>query len=123
MFLKFVDNVATKTETKVEEQEVENRDMHDRGGLTCQRCVNVTEVEGMSEAERKKRGKVCVTEECYHVRGGCILQAWRGTSRSTALGRGVPGEVGTNGGVHSSSCKSGEPCVCLRSCTVKLVWW
>ena len=121
MFLKFVDNVARKTETKVKEQEVENREMPDRGGLTCQRCVNVTEVGGMSEAERKKRGNVRVTEEYFHVRGGCMLQAWRGTSMSTALGRGVPVEVGTDGGVHSSTCKSCEPCVCRRVCTVELV--
>ena len=44
--------------------------MYDRGGLTCQRCVKVTEVESMSEAERKKRGSVCMTEEYYRVRGG-----------------------------------------------------
>ena len=73
MFLKFVDKVATKTETKVKEQEVENREMHDRGRLTCQRCVNVTDAQGMAEAERKKRGKVRVTEKCYHVRDGCML--------------------------------------------------
>ena len=121
VFLKFVDNVATKTETKVKEQEVENREMHDRGGLTCQRCVNLTEVEGMAEAERKKRENVRVIEDCYHVRGGCMLQAWRGTSRSTALGRGVPVEVGTDGGVHSSTCKSCEPHKCRRACTVELV--
>ena len=83
----------------------------------------MTEVESMSDfflfAERKKRGNVRVTEECYrvrggkkgnvrvteeyyHVRGGCMLQAWRGTSRSAALGRGVPTEAGTDGGERSS---------------------
>ena len=32
--MKFVDNVATKTKTKLRKQEVEKREMHDRGG--CQ---------------------------------------------------------------------------------------
>ena len=117
--MKFVCDVATKAETKSKMQKAEMREMHDRGGLTCQRCVNVTEVESMSEAERKKRGNVRVTEECdrvrggkkgnvrvteeyYHVRGGCMLQTWRDTSRSAALGRGVPTEAGTDGGERSS---------------------
>ena len=94
--------------------------MNDRGGFTCQRCVNVTEVECMSEAERQKRGNVRmteedryrvrggkkgnvrVTEEYYHVRGGCILQAWRDTSKSVALMWGMPSEAGTDGGERSS---------------------
>ena len=52
--MKFVCDVATKAETKSKMQKAEMREMHDRGGLTCQRCVNVTEVESMSEAERKE---------------------------------------------------------------------
>ena len=43
-----------------------------------------------------------------------MLQAWRVTSRSAALGRGVRSEAGTGGGVRSVS-------VCLRSCTVEVV--
>ena len=127
--MKFVTNVATKAETKVKMQKAEKREMHDRGGLTCQRCVNVT------EAERKKRGNVRVTEEyyrgrggnrgkrnvrgteeCYHVRGGCMLQALRVTSRSAALGRGVPSEGRTD-----AAPRGPVPGVCLRACTVEVV--
>ena len=66
--MKFVKQRGTNAETKI--RKAGKREMHDRGGLTCQRCVNVTEVESMSEAERQKRGNVRVTEECYRVRGG-----------------------------------------------------
>ena len=98
--MKFVKQRGTNAETKI--RKAGKREMHDRGGLTCQRCVNVTEVESMSEAERKKRGNVRMTEEYYRVRGGCMLQAWRGTSRSATLMRGVPTEAGTDGGERSS---------------------
>ena len=79
----------------------------------------MTEVQSMSEAEKRKRGNVRVTEECYLVRGGCMLQALRGTSRSAALGRRVPSEMGR---VEACAAPRGPvPGVCLHACTVELV--
>ena len=111
--MKFVCDVATKAETKVKMQKAEKRERHDRGGLTFQRCVNVTEVESMSEAERKKRGNVRMTEECYRVRGGCMLQALRGTSRSAALGDACRVRWGRM--EASAAPRSPVPGVCVRA--------
>ena len=74
----------------------------------------------MSEARRKEETSyVRVTEEYYHVRGGCMLQALRSTSRSAALGRGVPSEAGW---VDACAAPRGPvPGVCLHARTVEVV--
>ena len=45
--------VATKAE--IEGKCRKRKEVRDRGGLTCQRWINVTEVESMSEAERERK--------------------------------------------------------------------